>query len=156
MTTPNNPQEAQESVIADYANELKQIEMEGYETAVRKARNALFWAGGLIFFWEMIAMFRDSVGFDPVIFFIALVEGGIFVALGFWTKQKPYTAIICGLICFLGIILLSAVIYGLTEGGPGIVKALFSGILVKVLILVNLIRPIKDAKALQEAKKQSF
>lgn len=101
-------------------------------------------------------MFRNSAGFDPVIFFIALVEGGIFVALGFWTTQKPYTAIICGLICFLGIILLSAVIYGLTEGSTGIVKALFSGILVKVLILVNLIRPIKDAKALQEAKKQTF
>ena len=156
MNTSNNPTESQESVIADYANELRQAEMEGYEMAIRKARNALFWAGGLIFAWEMIAMVREGFGFQPLVFIVALIEGGIFVGLGFWTKQKPFTAIICGLICFLGIIGISVVIYGMAEGGAGVLKALFSGIIVKVIILVNLILPIKEAKALQEARKQQF
>ena len=45
----NNP-DPQQDVIADYANSVKQIEIEAYERTVRKARNALFWAGGLIVF----------------------------------------------------------------------------------------------------------
>lgn len=152
----NTNQDQQENVIADYANELKQIEMERYELAVRKARNALFWAGGLIFLGEMIAMFREDLGFQPVLFIIALIEAGIFIGLAFWTKKKPYTAVVSGLIAFIGIILLSVIVNGMADGNTGIFKALFSGIIVKVIILINLIRPLKDAKALQEARKQQF
>jgi hypothetical protein len=34
-----------------------------------------------------------------------------------------------------------------------ILKALFGGIIVRIIILVNLIRPLKDAKQLQLAKE---
>ncbi len=156
MTQENNSNESRENVIADYANELKQIEIEGYELAVRKARNALFWAGGLVFLGEMIAMFRQDLGFQPLLFIIALAEAGIFIGLAFWTKKKPYTAVVSGLIAFIGIILLSVVINGMVEGSAGVLKAIFGGIIVKVIILVNLILPLKDAKALQEAGKQQF
>ena len=155
MTTPNDQPGQQQDVIADYANEIHQIHMEGNERSVRRARNALFWAGGLIFLAEMIAMFRTT-GFDPVIFAIALVEGGIFIGLAFWTKKKPYTAILTGLIVFIVLIILSVVINGMAEGGVGIIKALFSGIIIRVIILVNLILPIKDAKELQESRKNQF
>ena len=157
MTNENKGNtDQQENVIADYANELKQIEMEGYELAVRKARNALFWAGGLVFLGEMISMFRQDLGFQPLLFIIALAEAGIFIGLAFWTKKKPYTAVISGLIAFIGIILFSVIINGMVEGSAGVLKAIFSGIIVKVIILVNLILPLKDAKALQEARKQQF
>jgi uncharacterized membrane protein len=155
MSTENVSSDQQKDIIADYANEIQQIQMEGNERLVRKARNALFWAGGLIFFWEMIAMFRTT-GFDPLIFIIALVEGGIFIALAFWTRKKPYSAIITGLVVFIVFIALSVVVNGMVEGGVGVLKALFSGIIVKVIILVNLILPIKDAKELQEARKNNF
>ena len=155
MTTTNDQPDQQKDVIADYANEIQQIHMEGNERSVRRARNSLFWAGGLIFFWEMVAMFRTT-GFDPVVFTIALIEGGIFVGLALWTKKKPYTAIITGLIVFIVFILLSVIIYGMTEGGVGVLKALFSGIIVKVIILVNLILPIKDAKELQDSRNNNF
>lgn len=155
MTTENkNPD--QQDVIADYANELRQIEMEGYALAVRKARNALFWAAGLIFLGEMIGMFRGSGGFDHIVFIIALVEAGIFIALALWTKTKPYMAILTGLTVFIGFILLSIVVNGLLEGSVGVVKGLFGGIIIKIIILVNLILPLKDAKELQAAKKQNF
>ncbi|MCW3119223.1 MAG: hypothetical protein JWM28_3305 [Chitinophagaceae bacterium] len=153
--TPDNSTE-QQDVIADYASGLQQIEVEGYERAVRKARNALFWAGGLIFASEMINMFKTESGFSLLIFIIALVEAGIFVALAFWTKKKSYTAVIMGLIAFIGIIILSVIGNGMDEGGVGVLKGLFSGIIVKVAILVNLILPLKDAKALQKAKEQEF
>jgi hypothetical protein len=144
----------QENVIADYVDGVKQLEMEGYETAVRKARNALFFAGGLFFLGEMIAMYRADLGFEPLTFAIALIEAGIFIALALWTRKKPYTAVITGLIVFLGLIALSAVSYGILEGSTGVLKAVFSGIIVKVAILYSLIRPLKEAKALQQAKKE--
>ena len=153
--TPTNPPE-QQDVIADYASGLQQIEVEGYERAVRKARNALFWAGGLIFAGEMINMIGSQAGFRLLILVIALVEAGIFISLAFWTKKKPYTAIIMGLIAFTGIITLSVIANGMVEGSAGVLKGLFGGIIVKVVILVNLILPIKDAKALQRAREQEF
>lgn len=156
MAPENKCPDQQENVISEYANELKQIEMEGYELAVRKARNALFWAGGLIFLGEMISMFRQGLGFQPILFLVALAEAGIFIGLAFWTKKKPYTAVVTGLIAFIGIILLGVIVNGMVEGSAGVLKALFGGIIVKVIILVNLILPLKDAKALQEARKQQF
>lgn len=156
MIQENNPPDQQQSVIADYANELKQIEIEGYEQAVRKARNALFWAGGLIFLGEMIAMYGEGLGFQPLLLAIALVEAGIFIGLALWTKKRPYTAVVSGLIAFIGIILFSVIVNGMVDGSAGVLKALFGGIIVKVVILVNLILPLKDAKALQEARKQQF
>ncbi len=149
----NNPGK-EKNVIADYADELRQIEMESYETAVKKARNALFWTAGLVFLGEMISMLRSETGFDPIIFVIALFEAGIFVALALWTKKKPYTAVVTGLIAFLGIIALSAVAFGILEGAAGVMKALISGIIVKVIILVTLIKALSDARALQKAKEE--
>jgi hypothetical protein len=125
MTNETNDTRQQKDVIADYASELQQIEMEGYERAVRKARNALFWAGGLIFLGEMISMFSTGTGFNLMILIIALFEAGIFIALAFWTKKKPYTAVISGLGAFIGIIIPGAVANGVTDGAPGVLKALF-------------------------------
>lgn len=153
MTPETNDSNPSKDVITDYASELQQIEMEGYERAVKKARNALFWAGGLYFVWEMIGMFRSEGSFNLIWFIIAVVEAGIFIGLAFWTKSKPHTAVITGLIYFIGLIILSAFAMAMQEGSLGIFKALFSGIIVKVIIIVNLILPLKDARALQEAKR---
>jgi len=153
MTPETNEPGQQKDVIADYASELQQIEMAGYERTVRKARNALFWAAGLYFVGEMIGMARQESGFDLIWFIIAIVEAGIFIGLALWTKSKPYIAVVTGLIYFVGLIILTAFVMAIEEGPIGVVKALFSGIIVKVAILINLIVPLKDAKALQEARK---
>ena len=150
----SNPAPDQENVIADYANELRQVEIQSYERGVKRARNALYWTAGLIFFWEMIGMARAGLGFDMMVFVIALVEAGIFVGLALWTKTKPYTAVVSGLIAFIGIMILGVVAYGIVDGSEGVLKALISGIIVKVIILVNLIKALSDAKALQELKKE--
>jgi hypothetical protein len=147
------PSGKEENPIADYAGELKQIEIQGYETAVRKARNALFWTAGLVFLGEMIGMLRTETGFDPVIFGIALVEAGIFVALALWTKKKPHTAVVTGLIVFVGFIILTIVINGMAYGSEGVMKALVGGIVVKIIILVTLIKALNDANALQKARE---
>ena len=143
-------------VIAEQLNELQDIELEGYALAVKKARNALFWTAGLIFVGELLSMAITIGEFDPVITIFAVVVSGIFVALALWTKKKPYTALVSGLIAFILYILLVVVVNGMVNGAEGVAKGLFSGIIVKVIILVNLIRPLKDAKALQTARENRF
>ena len=155
METNSNDSLPQQDQITDYHADIQQIEMEGYEAVVKKARNALFWAAGLIFAGEMIAMYRALQAFDATVFGIAVLEAAIFVGLALWAKKKPYTAIICGLCAFILFLILSVIINVYAEGSMGIIKALFGGIIVKVLILVALIRPLKDAKELQNIKSQN-
>src|SRR5258705_7055123 len=98
---PDNQQPPAENEIADYYDGVKKLEMEGYETGIKKARNALFATAALFFIAEMITAGTSGVGVTPLVIVVALVESGVFVALGFWTKTKPYTAIIVGLILFI-------------------------------------------------------
>ncbi|MEP7109012.1 MAG: hypothetical protein ABI760_13550 [Ferruginibacter sp.] len=154
METNHQTTTEKEDSIADYHNDIRQIELKGYEAGVRRARNALYWTAGLVFLGEMIAMFTSGAGFNIYVLLIALFEAGIFVVLALWTKKKPYTAIITGLAAFIGIILFSAIVNTYSEGGVGFLKAIFSGIIVKVIILLNLIKALNDGKALQDAREE--
>jgi hypothetical protein len=156
MTEENKPEE-QKDVIADFANELKESEMQGYQPGVRKARNALFVAGALIFIAEMINMYNVFGGVDQIVMIIAIIEAAVFIALAFWTKKKPYTAIITGIIAFVIIVIVFPLVVSIiNDDTENIIKAIFGGIIIKVVILVNLIVPLKDAKALQEAMKEKY
>lgn len=154
MEINQQPQPEQEDLIAEYHTGMRQLEIEGYENVVKKARNALFWAGGLIFISELIAMYRIYGTFDSTLLIFALIEAGVFIGLAFFTKKKPYTAIVLGLIAFAGVIVLSVVGNGMQDGGAGVLKALFSGILVKILIILALVRPLKEAKELQRIHEE--
>jgi energy-coupling factor transporter transmembrane protein EcfT len=134
--------------VTDYLSDIRHIEMEGYEQGIRKARNSLFWAAGLLFFWEMIALIRAGE-FEPISFGFAVVIAGIFIALGLWTKKKPYTAIITGIVVFIAHWLLAIVFNGMAYGAEGVGKAIIGGIIIRIIIMVNLIRSLQDAKELQ-------
>ncbi|MBK7884648.1 MAG: hypothetical protein IPJ81_13345 [Chitinophagaceae bacterium] len=150
----NEQTPANNNDIAEFHDQIREIELEGYELRVKKARNALFWAAGLIFAGEMIAMIRGIGQFDTSIFITALIESGIFILLALWTRKKPYTAILAGLITFITFIILAVVINTLAFGAEGALRAIVGGIIVKIVILVALIRPLKDAKELQKAKEE--
>jgi uncharacterized membrane protein len=134
--------------VTDYLSDVRQIEMEGYEQGVKKARNALFWTAGLLFFWEMIGLIRSD-GFEAVTVGFALLMAGIFIALALWTKKKPYTAIIIGIVVFIAHWLLAIVVNGMANGAEGAGKAIIGGIIIRIVIMVNLFRPLQDAKELQ-------
>lgn len=148
-----SPENETDSIEA-YHNNIRQIELEGYKLGIRKVRNALYWTAALVFAGEMIAMFASIGSFNRYVFIVALFEAGIFVALALWTKKKPYTAIVSGLVAFIGILILSAAISTYADGGIGFLKAIFSGFIVKIIILVNLIKALNDAKALQDASEE--
>lgn len=148
-----NPQEVKnesENVISDYYDGVKKLDMQGYETGIKKARNALFITAGLYLLWEIIAVSRAGISFSdlPASYFaIVVVEVGGFVGLALWTKSKPHTAIIVGIILF---VLLWILAVALSEDKG---KAIVSGIIVKIIILVNLISALKPAKAWEDTKK---
>ena len=145
--TENKPEQqgAEEHVISEYYEGVKQLELEGYETGIRKARNALFATCVLVFIGEFISAGSAGIGITPELIGIALVEAGIFVALGFWTKKKPYSAIIVGLVLFLLMWVGSVLING--------TKGIYSGIIIKIVIIVYLVKALKDARAWEQTKK---
>lgn len=142
-TTPQ--EEKKENVISDYYDGVKKLDMQGYETGIRKARNALYVTAGLLLLGEILSMSMSNLEWTPLVIGIVVLEVGIFVGLALWTKTKPYSAIITGLILFIlywiaGIVL---------TGG----QAAYSGIIVKIIIIVNLVQAIKPAKAWEDTKK---
>ena len=139
-----------ENSIADQMNELKEQNLAQYEIGVRKARNALFATGALLFIGEMITMARMYGEMVPELLAISLVEAGIFVALALWTKKRPYTAIITGLILFILIAVVLPIGITINEDAETITKAVFGGIFIKIIILVYLIKALNDAKEIQK------
>ena len=141
----NNPGTGSENEIADYYEGVKKLELEGYQAGIKKAKYALFLTGILIFISEMITVGASPAGFTPLIIGIAAVEAGVFIALGLWTKTKPYSAIIVGLILIILLWILAIAVIGGT--------AAYSGIIVRILIITYLVRGLKPAKAWEQTRK---
>ena len=159
MDTPQEqqPEEVQQDLVANYHDDINKIHLEGYELGVKKARNALFVAAGLILVMELIGVWNIPEGYeiDPIFYLYVSVAVGIFIALALWTKKKPYNAIILGLIAFSAYIIFLAVVNGNATGAEGVARAIFSLWWLKIFIFVALIRPLSDAKELQKAKEEN-
>ncbi|MCX6318164.1 MAG: hypothetical protein NTW29_12795 [Bacteroidetes bacterium] len=139
-------EEKKEDAIAEYYEGVKEIEKQSHETGIKKARTALYVTAALVFASELISVSMAGMEITPLLIGIALVEGGVFAALAYWTKKKPYSAIIIGLILFLLLWVFSAVV---TNG-----EAAYKGIIIKVIIIVNLVQALKPAKAWEDLQKQ--
>ena len=125
----------------------QEFSMEGYDKHIRQARNVLFVAAGLLVL-NAIYLF-SNYPFDIEVmwldYLIWTVYIGGFIALGFWTKKKPYYAIIGGLILLGIFIVVNAIIEP---------SSIFGGILVKIAVVVFLIKGLGDAKEAQQMKEQ--
>ena len=129
---------------------ISEMDKEEYERGIRKARNALFIVGALMFVVDMVmlAAQRDALGNDEIMITVVLdvVILAAFIALGIWSKRKPYTALVIGLILFCAIQLLAAI------GDP---VSLVKGIIVKIFVIAALVSGIRKAKQLQELTRLS-
>lgn len=153
MSLENNnlDNKEQESVLENPMNEIRAIEMEGYEIGVKRARNTLFVVAGLLLVGELISLGRSGISFSDVPFLawaIIFVEIGAFIALGIFSKQKPYLCILLGIILFIGLWILNIVVNG-AMGAIG-------GIIIRGAVLYHLITNLKDAKKLEEARKEIY
>jgi hypothetical protein len=147
---------AKEDVLADDDGGIQEIQKQGYEDGVKKARRALYWTAGLILAGELISLFNSSAeqvfasAFTTLFWlFFALGVPAIFLALAFWTRRKPYTAVVTGLVLFIVYWLFVVLINGYVEGAGAAGQALIKGLLIKIFILVNLSRSLGDARELQ-------
>ncbi len=144
-TAYNTAEEEQPSSVFDG---LDAMEREDHERGIRKARNALFIVGGLMFVVDMVilAMQHDTLAPTDIYLTVGidLAILAAFIGLGFWSKKKPYSALLTGLILFVAIQLLAAV------SDPA---NLVRGIVVKVVVVATLVAGIKKAKRLQELNK---
>jgi hypothetical protein len=146
----NTPEENKsEDAIANYYEGVKELEMQGYETGIKKARTALFVTAGLLLLGEIISASINNYEWTPLLIGIIVFEVGIFIALGLWTKTKPYAAIITGLIVFIALQVVTIALLG-------DISALGKGIIVKVIIIVYLAQALKPAKAWEDAKKNKI
>jgi len=142
---PNPSPQQEEHVISEYYEGVKQLEMEGYESAIRKAWNALFVTAVLVFIGELVSAGAAGIGITPLVIGIAVVEAGVFAALALWTKKKPYSAILIGLILF---VLMWVAAIGI-NGAQGI----YSGVIIRIVVIIYLAKALKDAKAWEQLKK---
>ncbi len=117
-----------------------------YDKHIRQARNALFIVAGVQFLFGAFLAYQSNeepivawIGFGAVAFVSAL-----FFGLGLYTKKKPYTAILLGLILYVALLVLDAV-----TDPASIVR----GVILKGLIIFYLARSLGDAKEAQEGMK---
>ena len=138
-------QPAKETELADYFDGMKKLEMDGLQNGIKKARTALYVTAALIFISELVSVSMSGTTITAIVIGIALVEAGIFVGLAQWTKTKPYTAIITGLIVFIGIWIFAIATIG--------TRAIYGGIIFRAIVIYYLVSALKPAKAWEDMKK---
>ena len=146
MENNNQPEINTEDNAETIFNE-QEFSMEGYDRHIRQARNALFTAAAILLLNAIIlfAQYPFDIEIMWLDYLIWVVYIGGFIALGFWTKKKPYYAIIGGLILMGVFILVNAII------DP---NTIFGGIIFKIAVVVFLIKGLGDAKEAQQMKEQ--
>ena len=148
MEQPNIPQDStnpqplvepqEESIFqeSDYS-------MEGYDKHIRQARNALFVVAAIQFIGVFFVKSENELARNismGILGFIAL----IFVGLAFWTKKRPYTALMTALIIYGALVLLDAIVDPST---------IIKGIVLKIGIIIALISGLRNAREAVELRK---
>jgi hypothetical protein len=123
------------------------LHSEGYDKHIRQAKNALFTAAAILLLNAIILFSKYPFEIETLWldYLLWLVYIGGFVALAFWTKKKPYYAIIGGLVLMGVFILINAVIEPATIVG---------GLIFKIAVFVFLIKGLGDAKEAQQMKDE--
>jgi hypothetical protein len=115
--------------------------MKGYDKHIRNARITLFIIAGV----QLVAGVITSLNLpEPAIWItigIYALFATVFASLAFWTRKKPYTALLIALILYSSLVV-----------GDGIIdpSSIYKGIFLKVAIIVLLVRGLNNGKQAQE------
>jgi hypothetical protein len=146
MEKENIPEPNNESNTETIFSE-QEFSMEGYDKHIRQARNTLFIAAGILFV-NAIVLF-SKYPFDMEVMWLDYLLWTVYIggciALAFWTKKKPYYAIIGGLILIGVFILVNAIIEP---------KTIFAGMIFKIAIIVFLFKGLNNARDAQQMQEQ--
>jgi hypothetical protein len=115
--------------------------MEGYDKHIRNARIMLFVLAGL-FLLSLVSLTPfDDNPLKLVMAGIIILFAAAYVALAFWTKKKPYTAILTALILFISLEVLSFLLQP---------ASIFQGWILKVIVILLLLLGLRNAKESQQ------
>jgi len=111
-------------------------------SGITGARNTLFIIAALTMLWGVYYFFQ--LGKDSEILITYTILAVIYVVLGYWSQQKPLVALILGLLVYITIIVLAAIFEPAT---------IFSGIIIKIFVIVYLAKGINAALHLKQEVK---
>ncbi len=143
----NKPAEINPEKNTDTIFSGDEFTVQQYDKHIRQARNAIF-AVAIILALSVILMVAASPGNYEYLWFDILLWSAfiaVFIGLGLWTKKKPYYAIVSALVLYGFFIAFNAYLDSST---------IMKGILVKIIIIVFLIKGLRDAKEAQRLKDE--
>ncbi len=135
--TPAQPEE--QSIFNE-----EEFSMDGYDKHIRNARIMLFVLAGLVLLELFLIFPLDD---EPIRIFTAVfivVVSAIFVTLGFWSRKKPYTALLVALIVVITLLVLAFI------GDP---TSLFQGWFIKIPVILFLVMGLRNAREGQRMMK---
>lgn len=134
-----NPQQpAEETIFPE-----EEFSMEGYDKHIRNARIMLFVVAALTLVnLYTLAPFDETPKIVAAIVVVAFA--GIFTGLAFWTRSRPYSAILTALIVFCGLQLLNFL------ASP---ESILQGWIIKLAVIAMLILGLGNARESQRMMK---
>lgn len=139
METP--PPENQQHQQEDLLNEV--IDTGEYDKKIKDAQNALLIVSGINLISGIVQILTDNSEAWLFALGIFVVIAGLFAALAFWAKYKPFAALLIGLILYIGIFILFAVL------DP---SSIIRGIIFKAIVVIYLIKGLIAANDAQQIK----
>jgi len=125
----------------------EEFSIKGYDKHIRQARNAIFIAAGILVLNLILLAVTVPDAYEylwiDILIWGAFIAG--FILLGFWTKKKPYSAIVGALILYIVFIIFNAVLD---------VTTIYKGFLIKIIIIVLLAKGLNDARQAQRMQEQ--
>ncbi|WP_152558158.1 zinc ribbon domain-containing protein [Altibacter lentus] len=104
---------------------------------IKSARNSLYVVAGLSLFWGLIYFFRFE---DSATLIATGILAVIYLALGYWSQKRPLIALVLGLLVFLTIVVIDAILDPST---------IYKGIIIKILVIGYLAKGINSAMQLR-------
>jgi hypothetical protein len=114
--------------------------MEGYDKHIRNARIILYILAGIFLLGIFSVMPFDDNPLKLVMAGIMVLFAAAYIALAFWTKKKPYTAILIALILYISLQVLSFLLQP---------ASIFQGWILKIIVILLLLLGLRNAKESQ-------
>ena len=142
---PMNATEEEENQFY-YRIGAKKLQLEELDRKIRNAKTTLYVIAGFMFVVGLIIYLtsRDN-DLALAIFLSNVIVAVIFVLLAELSKQRPFIALLSGLLLYITLNLYMIVIEGASP---------FSGIIIKGIIIVYLVKGINSAREAEQIKKE--
>ena len=126
--------------------EIAQIDLDGYQQKIIKARNWFYYLAGLFTVFGIFVFFKNKDSEEVLALAIPqFILGIVFLVLGSYSIKKPLACIVSGLSLYIIVQILIAIQSPIS---------IASGIILKIIIIGVLIRGVKSAIEIEKIRKE--